>query len=322
MLFVINDVSRIIKAVLLDLDGTLIDSELLAKVAWQAIYQSLSDIRIYGQSRPHTRAFRVSSVEAAVMQATLDLVESRNREVSWTEEFVQKLHFICQRALSLAEEAYGEEPTICDSMPDDLVSMEVWLTFNGATPNQKRELGTEIFGNVDLYKTCARIRDSIMQEISQKFGFELKPGAIELLDVIEALKLPYAIVTASPEAEARTKLAVTPIADRFPTVFSGVGKTKMEMYRQAAIALGVDPSDALAVEDAPIGIICALEAECAGFVIPDLDLGPAFSKAFSEAPSMEARTLAGCFLGFVSSLEVVAEYLRSGLEGESGVHQS
>jgi HAD superfamily hydrolase (TIGR01509 family) len=91
-----------------------------------------------------------------------------------------------------------------------------------------------------------------------------RPGARELLAQAVALSIPTALVTMAyrPVAEAIAAATNLPV---FDVVVAGDevqhSKPHPEPYTRALAALGVDPSDALAVEDTLVG---ARSAEAAG----------------------------------------------------------
>ncbi|MGB4779276.1 HAD family hydrolase [Microbacterium sp.] len=80
-------------------------------------------------------------------------------------------------------------------------------------------------------------------------------GAIELAGDIAAAGIPQALVTSSPTEVAA---AVARAAGVFDVVVSGddVERAKPDPapYRQAAAALGIEPCDAVVLEDSPSGI--------------------------------------------------------------------
>ncbi|MEV0174677.1 HAD-IA family hydrolase [Streptomyces sp. NPDC050803] len=97
------------------------------------------------------------------------------------------------------------------------------------------------------------------------------PGAPELLDLLQELDLPAALVSASSRPVVNAVLK-TLGADRFRvTVAEGeTPRTKpaADPYLAAARALGVDPAACLAVEDSPTGVTAAEAAGCRVLAVP------------------------------------------------------
>jgi HAD superfamily hydrolase (TIGR01509 family) len=97
------------------------------------------------------------------------------------------------------------------------------------------------------------------------------PGALELLDLLEELDIPVALVSASPRPVVDAVLKVLG-ADRFRTTVAA-GETRRtkpaaDPYVVAARALGVDPAACLAVDDSPVGVAAAEAAGCRVLAVP------------------------------------------------------
>lgn len=102
-------------------------------------------------------------------------------------------------------------------------------------------------------------------------GIPLKPGVIELLD---RLTLPVAVVTSSTREGAARKLALTGLAPRFAVVVSYDDVTRpkpdAEPYLQGAQRLGVDPAHCLVFEDSETGARAGTAAGCFVVQVPDI----------------------------------------------------
>ncbi len=92
------------------------------------------------------------------------------------------------------------------------------------------------------------------------------PGSLALLQVLKDAGVPMGVVSSSKNAEE--VLASAGIRDFFTVVVDGVvaerdhlaSKPAPDMFREGARALGVDPSVAIAVEDATSGVASAAAA--------------------------------------------------------------
>ncbi|MEJ0060657.1 MAG: HAD family phosphatase [Terricaulis sp.] len=102
----------------------------------------------------------------------------------------------------------------------------------------------------------------------------LKPGAIELLDKLDALDLPYALATSSQRPWVDRHFAAYGLADRFRAVITrgdvANGKPHPEPYLKAVAALGAPAKATLALEDSFAGINSAHAAGLMTVMIPDL----------------------------------------------------
>jgi HAD superfamily hydrolase (TIGR01509 family) len=102
----------------------------------------------------------------------------------------------------------------------------------------------------------------------------LKPGARELMAVLDARAIPFGLATLSGRAWADRHLTGHGLAGRFRAVIArdsvSHGKPHPEPYLKAAAALGVAPGDALAIEDSPTGLRSAHAAGMMAVLAPDL----------------------------------------------------
>lgn len=102
----------------------------------------------------------------------------------------------------------------------------------------------------------------------------LKPGAIELLDVLDELKLPRAIATSSWPVTVQHHLAAHGLVDRFDAIAAhgdyAASKPAPDPFLKAAGRLGVAPRSCLALEDSHSGIRSASSAGMMTIMVPDL----------------------------------------------------
>lgn len=84
------------------------------------------------------------------------------------------------------------------------------------------------------------------------------PGAVDLLDTLEARGIAIAVATSAPEKNVVHTLRESGLADRLQVVARGDevvnGKPFPDVFLKAAEKLGVAPEACLAFEDAPIGV--------------------------------------------------------------------
>ena len=109
-------------------------------------------------------------------------------------------------------------------------------------------------------------KNDAFNEVLKDEGVHAFPGALALLDHLEALGVPMAVVSSS--RNANDVLKVADLAHRFQVVVDGTltaqkglpGKPAPDTYEYAAYLLGVDAADAVVLEDALSGV----EAGAAG----------------------------------------------------------
>jgi HAD superfamily hydrolase (TIGR01509 family) len=102
----------------------------------------------------------------------------------------------------------------------------------------------------------------------------LMPGAPELLAASRARGLRTAIVTSNDSANVRRHLARAQCTFRFDALISAEGdrergKPNPRLYLEALATFGLDPGQAVALEDSPNGIAAAKAAGLACIAVPN-----------------------------------------------------
>jgi len=111
-------------------------------------------------------------------------------------------------------------------------------------------------------------------------GIAPYPGSLALLESLKAASVPMGVVSSSKNAEE--VLGSAGIRDFFRIVVDGVvaerdhlaSKPAPDMFREGARMLGVDPAEAVAVEDAVAGAASAASAGYASVIGVDRGAGP------------------------------------------------
>lgn len=105
-------------------------------------------------------------------------------------------------------------------------------------------------------------------------GPALKPGAQDLLALLDALGMKRAIATSSSHETVRRNLAAHGLAGRFDAVVArgdyARGKPAPDPFLRAAERIGAIPAACLALEDSPHGVRAAAAAGMAVVMVPDL----------------------------------------------------
>ncbi len=131
----------------------------------------------------------------------------------------------------------------------------------------------EWFGEDFDYFAVRDRRKELMKEHLEKVGIELKPGAKEILEELNMRGITAAVATATDIERTTQYLTQTGIIQYFQKLISAVmvreGKPAPDIYSFACSELGYDPSECIAVEDAPNGIISAYKAGCRVIMVPD-----------------------------------------------------
>jgi beta-phosphoglucomutase family hydrolase len=103
-------------------------------------------------------------------------------------------------------------------------------------------------------------KNELFQELLRTQGIAPYPGSLRLLDHLDALRIPMAVVSSS--RNAREVLEGAGLADRFAVVADGMlaaerglpGKPAPDLFLAAADELTVAPAAAVVVEDAVSGV--------------------------------------------------------------------
>ena len=102
----------------------------------------------------------------------------------------------------------------------------------------------------------------------------LKAGAVEMMDALDGLELPYGLATSSRRQWVDRHFTAYGLAPRFRAVVTRQdvtdGKPHPEPYLKASELLGVAPMDVLAIEDSHPGVRAAHAAGCMTVMVPDL----------------------------------------------------
>jgi len=132
----------------------------------------------------------------------------------------------------------------------------------------------ETFGqDFDVSKVRAR-RMELMNEYISKYGIEKKKGLDELLDFLKSNNIKRAVATATDYPRTEMYLKSIGVFDKFDNIVCAtmvkVGKPEPYVYLQACEEIGLSPSECIALEDSPNGILSAHRAGLKPIMIPDL----------------------------------------------------
>lgn len=145
------------------------------------------------------------------------------------------------------------------------------------------------FGEGADYAAIRDTRRELMARYIDENGVALKEGAAELVHYLKTHGIKIALATASPVKRAQYYLEPHGLFEQFDAVVSGAdvahSKPAPDIYLKAADALGLPPSQCMAVEDSPTGIAAAHAAGCFTVMIPDL-----------TPPDKQTRLLTDCVL--------------------------
>ncbi|WP_337048852.1 sugar phosphatase [Serratia fonticola] len=164
--------------------------------------------------------------------------------------------------------------TLVDSLPAVERAWTQWAERHGISPQQVLDF---IHGKQAITSLRHFMPNATEAELQHEFtrleqveaedtdGVNALPGALALLERINALGIPWAIVTSGsvPVANARRLAGGVPLPEVFITSERvKQGKPHPDAYLLGAQGLGLAPQDCVVVEDAPAGILSGLAAGC------------------------------------------------------------
>ncbi len=111
-------------------------------------------------------------------------------------------------------------------------------------------------------------------EAIKREGVALKAGVVEMLDLLDELRLPRAIATSSSHKIVDLHMGHTGLLQRFDAVIAqgdyACGKPSPDPFLAAAGVIGREPSACLALEDSHNGVRAAHAAGMMTVMVPDL----------------------------------------------------
>lgn len=132
----------------------------------------------------------------------------------------------------------------------------------------------DIFGKSFDYYEVRKRRIELMNKYIEENGVEKKPGLDVLLEYLKVHGYKIAVATATDKSRAEMYLKSVGVLDYFDVMVCGPmvenGKPEPDIYLKACELLKLNPSECLALEDSPNGIISAYHAGCKPVMIPDL----------------------------------------------------
>ena len=131
------------------------------------------------------------------------------------------------------------------------------------------------FGKGFDYDKVRNKRIELMDGYVEKNGIEPKPFALETLGKLKAKGFKLALATATAPERAKRYLSRVGLYELLDKMICASmvqkGKPEPDIYLRAAEELGFEPSECIAVEDSPNGILSAYRAGCRAVMIPDMD---------------------------------------------------
>jgi len=165
------------------------------------------------------------------------------------------------------------------------LSDDVYLRVLGTTGAHTREIFRAAFGPDIPIEAMYDDKQRYVDEAIASGRIAIKPGLIELLDWLDAQRIPKAVASSTVRRLVLKKLERVGVAGRFDAIVGGDevahGKPAPDIFLEAARRLNVLPADCVALEDSENGVRAAHAAGMSVIMVPDL-----------KPPADEVRTLA------------------------------
>lgn len=132
----------------------------------------------------------------------------------------------------------------------------------------------EWFGESCCFHEIKMVCHQLFTSMVEKDGVVLKPGVEDLLIWLKARGITIALATSGNTERTATLLKKVGILKYFDKIVCSNmvanGKPAPDTYRYACQMIGVDPKEAIAVEDSPNGVQSAFSTGCKVIMVPDL----------------------------------------------------
>lgn len=148
------------------------------------------------------------------------------------------------------------------------------LQIRSLAPEYATEKFRSFFGDIFDYPIIKKRRIELMNDFINKNGIEKKYGLDELLEYLDKNGYKKAVATATDIERTTAYLERLDIIQYFDEIVTAQmvthGKPAPDIYLKASEKIGLEPSQCLALEDSPNGILSAYRAGCIPVMIPDL----------------------------------------------------
>ena len=149
---------------------------------------------------------------------------------------------------------------------------DFWLRFVGLGDRDCERLLLQHIDAGQVAALFARCHD--LYEARTQEGLPLRPGILDLLQLLHDHGIARAVATSTCQPRASRKLAAAGLLPFFEVVVTSSDvahpKPAPDIYLLAAQKLGKDPARCLALEDSPAGIRAAVGAGMTAIQVPDL----------------------------------------------------
>lgn len=156
----------------------------------------------------------------------------------------------------------------------EITMKELCNRIAGATKEHNEKLMKSYFGQDFDYNTFRRKTMERMDEDIRRNGLDLKPGVKELFGFLKENGIKMGLATSTIQQRAERNLKNAGILEEFDRIVYGGtvpnGKPAPDIYLKACEELGVEPHEAMGVEDSINGVKSASAAGLYTVMVIDL----------------------------------------------------
>ena len=180
------------------------------------------------------------------------------------------------------------------------ISEEFYKTLLGRQVHFAYEQFHKVYGEDFPIEDVIKDVHIYIGELFEKEGVPIKKGLVALLEYLKENNYKTIVATSSQRERMEHILSLAGVLDYFDDSICGNevknGKPNPEVFLKACEKIGVDPQEALVLEDSEAGIQAAHSADIPVICIPDM-----------KYPALEYETLTTKIL---DSLDDVIDYLK------------
>jgi len=155
------------------------------------------------------------------------------------------------------------------------IELEEIMNWRGKNNRLINERINEFVGDMDQTLNLRKIRDERFYVKLYNNKVDLKPYAIGILDYLDSMNIPYALVTSTVKEKASKVLTHFELIHRFRFILFGDdvidSKPNPEIYLKAVHQSGFEKSEILVFEDSRNGIEACNNAGLDVVYVPDRD---------------------------------------------------
>lgn len=156
-----------------------------------------------------------------------------------------------------------------------------WQSLSGLHAAAIEQQLHQHFGPLFNYFDFAALSSQCWQTVVEQQGIAIKAGFLQVLALLEAQQIPFALATNSPLTNALECLALAKLQDVFNMITAreqvAQGKPAPDVFCKTAAQLQIPVDQCLVLEDSYAGVLGATRAGAPVIYIPSKPINPAAS---------------------------------------------